>query len=141
MLKMLWNFGRTDKLLEKMVNEGMVQGAIKGAKISGIRIIGKAMRKAPVKTGLLRSSGSVHFDNENIFSTGSEGAGTQEATRKWQVVLGFNTSYAAEQDTRRDLPHPKGGQAGYMTDTFKAERTPTLKTIANEMKKEMKGIR
>lgn len=132
------------KNIRPVITKGMIGGAVKGVKISAIRTIGKMQRKAPIDKGLLRSSGSVHFEDEKIADTGDGDHPGNIKTKTHQAILGFNTDYAFEQDTNRNLQHPKGGQAGYFSDTFRAERQNTLKTIAKEsakgLREETKGI-
>jgi hemolysin activation/secretion protein len=66
----------------------------------GFEVQAAAVRKAPVKDGVLRSSAYV--------------APPQEEGGALSVEVGFGTVYAAVQHEREDFEHPRGGEAKYL---------------------------
>lgn len=66
----------------------------------GVAVLGDAIRRAPVETGVLRSSGYV--------------APPQEEGGHAVVEVGFGTAYAEVQHDREDFEHPQGGEAKYL---------------------------
>ena len=133
------------KQLLKDADAGILAGAVNGVKIASIALIGMMMRKAPIMTGLLRSSGSVWWNGKPVFKSPKqtkekvEHPSSVPSTDALDVTFGFNTPYAAYQDTRRDLHHPLGGQAGYFTDTLQGASKLIEKFVVAEIKKALKA--
>jgi hypothetical protein len=119
----------------------------RAAKKTGIWLLNAAVNDAPVETGLLRSSGSIFVNGApflqapNISQEETPRHPSSEQGPKSKnetvVTVGFNTHYAAEMDTRRDIIHPKGGRAGYLTDNF-AKATVVYEKF---LKAESKGLK
>lgn len=80
----------------------------------GLDLEGAAVRDAPIEEGTLR--GSAESRVEAIAGGGA------------QVVVSFNTPYAARQHEELDWDHPRGGKARYLGDQLKA-RTPRYLTV------------
>lgn len=92
-----------------------------GVMNAGIWIADRASEIAPIKTGRLRASGSVWVNGDRIFITGGGTHPDSIDTDDLTAIIIFNAPYAFEQDTRKDFQHPKGGQAGYLSDTIMRE--------------------
>jgi hypothetical protein len=92
-----------DKALLKELKrlEKAAPGAVSRALYQqGVMVLGDAIRRAPVETGVLRSSGYV--------------APPQEEGGSTVVEVGFGTVYAEVQHEREDFEHPQGGEAKYL---------------------------
>lgn len=112
----------------KQLGNKALEPAERAAKKTGLWLLNAAVNDAPVNIGLLRSSASVFFDGALLMA--APNIATEEQPRhpsqaegpknknSIMVVVGFNTHYAAENDTDRSRFHPKGGKAGYLTDNF-----------------------
>jgi hypothetical protein len=90
------------------------RGAMRDA---GEQIIGDAQAICPVDKGTLQASGTV--DDSNLES-GNE------------LVIGFDTDYAAVVHERLDVHHPQG-QAKYLETAVKNDLPRIGRTIAEEV--------
>lgn len=81
------------------VRRGFRRGAIRGIKLIGNDLLGRAQRDAPVREGTLRASGELEVD---------EDGDVIEAT------IAFTEVYAARQHEELDWEHPLGGRAKYL---------------------------
>lgn len=89
--------------------EGVVEGVTE-------LIRGEAIRNAPIDTSHLRGSDFMNVKRKN---------------KQFTVTFGFNTPYAAVQDQNTTFNHPKGGKAGYLSDTFR-KNIPNIKSAINK---------
>jgi hypothetical protein len=83
----------------------------------GQDLLARAAPLAPIDEGTLRASGHVELERLD--------AGRQE------VVVSFNTPYAAVQHERTDYEHPRGGQAKYLEEPLK-ELAPRYERVLGE---------
>jgi hypothetical protein len=107
-------------------------------RLIALDLLGEAIRRAPVKEGILRGSGSAHFDGQRL-ATGAEfgqphpqatpAAGGQDTGPLSAAVI-FNTVYAAAQHERNDYAHPKGGEAKYLERPLAENRAQYERHIA-----------
>lgn len=121
----------------------------RAVRMIALDLLGQAVNEAPVKEGILRGSGSAHFDGQRI-STGAEhsdtavvandenaavagGAGSDSTT----AILAFNAVYAEAQHERTDYAHPKGGKAKYLEDPLERNRKQYQERIRAEIRKEL----
>ena len=82
---------------EKILRENSKK-ATRALGIVGLAIVNDAVNQAPkppVKTGLLRSSHFFQVGNKVVRGEGAEGASTN--ADDLELVVGFNTEYAAKQ--------------------------------------------
>lgn len=73
----------------------------------GVEVQAEAVRRAPVETGILRTSGYV--------------APPEQEDGEPSVEVGFGTVYAAVQHEGVDFEHPRGGEAKYLENAVKAK--------------------
>ena len=91
-------------------------------RLATLDLLSQAVRRAPVEEGILRGSGTAHFNGARIASgrdfdsssTGDEGVQGGHETTPTTGVVAFNTVYAIAQHERTDYAHPKGGEAKYL---------------------------
>lgn len=106
-------------------------------------LLGEAVKRAPVKEGPLRGSGTAHFSGKRIATgkefdsdaEGDEGATGGQGTDATSAVVGFNTTYAEAQHERTDFAHPKGGEAKYLERPLESNRKQYERKIAAAAKR------
>jgi len=84
----------------------------------------QAQRLEPVKTGNLKRSTTIAFQDT---STRSVGTVTANAMNR-----GYN--YGARQEFDTKLNHPNGGQAGFMSTSFQAQSNGFKRDIQGALK-------
>ena len=90
-------------------------------------------RTAPVDQGHLRQSITVE-------ATQKFKRGVRVATAFIERIIRADTDYAFIQHQRTDFDHPKGGQANYLTDPEKENRTKILEHVAKAIRGEVKRM-
>ena len=87
---------------------------------AGEQILGGAQRRCPVKPGTLA------------------GSATLDDSAPGEVVIGFNTSYAAPVHERLDVSHPQG-EAKFLENEIRESLPRIGRTIADQVRRE--GLR
>ena len=110
--------------------------AVKQAGRAAMDLLGESARRAPVKEGHLRGSGSVQCESKEIArSADKTGAVTisgqpQPGKDETTFIVGFDEPYALRQHEELGYVHPMGGEAKYLERPFLANRTMYAKSIA-----------
>lgn len=127
--------------LARLIDE-LGQAATEGVEDAALDLLGRAVRDAPIDTGDLRGSGSVTF-NGRVIARGDP-SGSARVTDKARAsdnptaVVGFDVPYAFKQDQDRELRHPRGGKAGYLSDNFRTQGPKYLRHIQQKAKKRLR---
>jgi len=100
------------------------QGARDAVRHYTIATQAQAVRLEPVKTGFLRRSTTISFDNTTMTSTGTVTANAYNR--------GYN--YGARQEYDDKLHHPNGGQAHFMETAFEAQKAGFIRDIKGVLK-------
>jgi hypothetical protein len=95
--------------------------AAKELKIAAESLEGKATILAPIDTGALRGS---HYSIP---------------TGELEMEVGFTMPYATRQHEEVGYNHPRGGQAKYLEEPFKANIYKYIKNIGDAIRRAVKG--
>lgn len=141
------------KELDKLENE-MIQLIIDEMVDFSYGVLGIAMRHAPKDTGNLRGSGIATIAKTKVAHTekdeGSEagaklikdlksgGITLKKFMKAYAGELVFNTSYATDQHENLNYSHVDG-EAKYLENAIKGQQDTFAKSIADILKKNMKG--
>jgi len=127
--------------LARLIDE-LGQAATEGVEDAALDLLGRAVRDAPVDTGDLRGSGSVIFDGQVIARGDKSGTirvtGGARPSNNPTAEIGFGVPYAYKQDQDRELRHPRGGKAGYLSDNFRAQGPRYIRHIQDKAKKRLR---
>lgn len=89
----------------------------------GQDLLARSAPRAPIDEGTLRASG--HVEREVL-----------DAGRR-EVVVSFNTPYAAAQHERTDYEHPRGGEAKYLENPLKELAARYERTLGEAVRREL----
>lgn len=127
--------------LARLVDE-LGKAAAEGVEDAALDLLGRAVRDAPVDTGDLRGSGSVTFDGQVIARGDKSGTirvtGGARPSNNPTAEIGFGVPYAYKQDQDRELRHPRGGKAGYLSDNFRTQGPKYLRHIQQKAQKRLR---
>jgi len=146
-----WDFKKMFEGLDKY-GEHVKESFHETGKLVAMDGLGRMVELAPVITGYLRGSGSVHvngyfvMDGRALAKTGqgdpvtSSGGGKVKPKKdETKIVWGFNASYAAQ---RHELPKPglKGGGGKFVENVLKLRTGFWMKTFAENLKGSNTGV-
>jgi len=132
---------QVERNISKVIG-GIGSAARKGVTESALDLTRRSVRDAPVDKGDLRGSGHARFGDTEIAKGQADGSvrrtGTAPKDGPIEATVGFGMPYAHKQDQDRELNHPKGGKAGYLSDNFREQAPRYIKHIEEEAKKVVK---
>lgn len=141
----------TEKALERAGE--MIFKAARGEMVKIVfDLLGRAMRRAPVREGYLRGSGLAKIDKAKVAHTEKAGETARVVKDYLQGRTGlekfidelvgevvFNTEYATYQHEELELKHPKGGEAKYLQKPLYENADNYVQGIARAIKRELDG--
>ncbi|HUX16910.1 MAG TPA: hypothetical protein VMW52_10590 [Phycisphaerae bacterium] len=117
------DFDASEFLANLRILEGHVAGASRqGLLEAGEYVLGEAQKLCPVATGTLVGSATTDDSHAD----------------QGEVVIGFNTDYAAAVHERTDVPHGQG-QAKFLEDAMKTHLPRVNEIIGQRIERE--GLR
>jgi len=136
-----------DKLMKKLaVMPKKVENATEKALTKvALDLQGKAQLRAPVDTGDLRGSAFTVVGNRQNIAINTESDKNPKSAREnipsaenMQAIVGFTEPYALRQHEDMDARHPLGGEAKFLENPYKENRSKYVDMIGKAIAREVK---